>query len=167
MTTQGPMFPPQVPTPQGVLAGTKAIAAVSGGRGMLTPERVRQLSGSEHDDLTAPNIEGENGYNDPVDPGLNPWDIFSRTYIKNVDEAKEIAVALALQIPRLRNDPAWAEAPFIGMPIMAAAYQIEMVLRKSVGRLSLIEAVMTKVGMFSPDSFSDMIKAVGEKRGKR
>lgn len=164
MTTQPPIFPPQVPTPEGTWAGTKAIAQASN---RLTPEMVRKLSSSEHDDLTAPDIEGENGYNDPVDPGQNAWDILSRTYVKDVEEAKEIAVALAVQLPRLRNDPAWAEAPFIGMPIMAAAYYIELVARKSIGRMSLFEALQSKIGMISPDLLTDLMQGELKDRRKR
>jgi hypothetical protein len=153
-------YPPPIPTPEGVIPGTKAIReAYGGGRPMMTPEDVRRASNEEHDDLQRASYEVENGYNDPVDPGPFPWSVYARTYVRDDNEAREYAVAIALQLPRLRSDPAWANSPWIGMPLMTAAYHIELVLRKSIGRLSLIEALMSKVGMFSPDTFIEMAKS--------
>lgn len=171
----------QIVAPQGVYSGTKAMAAAGGNapapyRSSMSPDEIRAESNREHEDLTAVDFGQEaavNGYLEPVSLGEHPWDIFSRTEVHSIEECKEFAVALALQLDTIRLDPAWEGAPFLHMEATAAAYYIELVLRKSLGRASLNEALQGHVGMISPEviargrSWGDQFRNFRERVGNK
>ena len=135
--------------PEGVMAGTKALARAKGGP---SPEEMRRIAGGESDLLTqVAGMDGAAGFKEVVSYGETPMDVFTRTQFKNEDEARHFAVRLALQAKRLEDDPLWSDMPFVHMSPVSAAYWLEAVCLKSVGRRSMKEAVMVTVGMLAPD----------------
>ncbi len=145
-------------------------------RSTLTPDEIRAESNREHEDLTAVDFGAEatvNGYLEPVSLGEHPWDIFARTEVHSIEECKEFAVALALQLDTIRMYPTWAGAPFLNLEVVSAAYYIELVLRKSLGRASLNEALQGQVGMISPEviargrSWGDQFRNFRERVGTK
>lgn len=142
-----------VEPPEGVSIGQYAAARINGGVLMPT-DKIRELSNTEHELLRHPNFEGQgfNGYSEPVSMGEKAWDVLARTDMKSYAECAAVAVRLALAKNVLARDPKWKDAPFVGMPMMQAAYWIEMALRNSISRVSRKEALMGQVGFLAAPS---------------
>jgi hypothetical protein len=144
---------PIVVAPGDVLVGTNAIRQATA---PMSPEAIRRASNEEHEDLLPVDYSQapSNGYLEPVSLGEHPWDLLARTEMESPEQCREIAVAYALNLDALRSDPSWAGAPFLAMDEVGAAYHIELILLKSLGRSSLNEALQGQVGMISPEVIS-------------
>ncbi len=157
-----------LPTPPGVHAGTTAHR-----RAQRAPDQIVVGSGNDRPMMNEAGIRNEadgmsamlkpnsyeappnENYKEPVSAGDSLSDIFMRTEIASPQEAKRIAVSLALSSRHLRGDDrdamGWATEDWVKMPITAAAYTIYLRLMKSHERKALKEAVMTATGMVAPD----------------
>ena len=122
-----------------------------------TPVSVRQLAAQTSSLLTPVTNNQDYGASirEVLSPGETPSEIFTRTEVRDAEEAKLLACQFALQADRLRTDPAWADVVWVFMPPVAAAlylYEVFMVSLDSRGRK---EAVFVASGAVVPSSWEE------------
>lgn len=134
----------------GVIPGTRA-AQLAQSRAPASAEAIRRASADEDEYLEEVEYanQGVNGYLEPVSIGGNPQDLWARTYVKDFDEADDMALDIALETDW--EDERWAGTIFHRQDVGTNAINIRLALRKSVGRMSLWEALMGQVGMIAPE----------------
>jgi hypothetical protein len=132
--------------PEGVIRG-------NGHDPRFTEEALRRLANDESRLLTqvAGYDEGA-AFREAVSPGDTPTDVFTRTEIKTVDDAKFFAVEFALLADELRDDPVWKDEPWVPMksPIGRAMY-LEHVFMMALDRKAKKEGTMVTTHMLAPD----------------
>ena len=122
-----------------------------------TPESVRQLAAQTSGLLTPVTNNQDYGASirEVLSAGDTPSEIFSRTEVRDPEEANKLACQFALQADRLKTDPAWADEVWVFMPPVAAALYLYEVFMVSLDRRGRKEAVFVATGAVVPSSWEE------------
>jgi hypothetical protein len=91
-------------------------------------------------------------YHEVLSNGDSPTDLFARTYIKDDNEAKRLALAFALRAEDMRDDPVWGEEAWVHIPSLALrAYQLYLQFKRSIGGQTVGVALQAYTGIVVPE----------------